>query len=273
MTEAGETVSPDGTVLSWQACGQRGKPEILFVHGLNQSRLSWDRQVSSSLRDRFRLVTFDLRGHGDSGKPSQPAAYADAALWAGDLLAVMDAAKLRRPMVVGWSLGALVAGFFVRAFGDARIAGINLAAGVVRPGPGFVSEAAITFAGLLQSPRLHTRVQATRDFLRACFSRPPEPDELAEMLVVNGMVPRALHQGLGGLSIDGLDEAWAIPKRMLLSYGAEDKLLRSSETIAHALAQNPGARVSLYTGIGHAPMWEDPERFNAELAAFVDGTA
>ena len=59
----------DGLNLSVQTYGDVGNEEILFIHGFGQSRLSWSKQTSSSLTEHHRVVTFDLRGHGDSDKP------------------------------------------------------------------------------------------------------------------------------------------------------------------------------------------------------------
>jgi non-heme chloroperoxidase len=47
---------------------QRGRP-IVFLHGVSQSSLTWNLQMSSSLADAHRLVAMDLRGHGLSDKP------------------------------------------------------------------------------------------------------------------------------------------------------------------------------------------------------------
>ena len=58
----------DGLNLSVQTYGDVGNDEILFVHGFGQSRLSWSKQTSSFLIERYRVVTFDLRGHGNSDK-------------------------------------------------------------------------------------------------------------------------------------------------------------------------------------------------------------
>jgi non-heme chloroperoxidase len=59
----------DGLNLSVQTYGGVGNDEILFIHGFGQSRLSWSKQTSSSLTEHYRVVTFDLRGHGNSDKP------------------------------------------------------------------------------------------------------------------------------------------------------------------------------------------------------------
>ena len=85
--------SADGTVLVGDAQGDAQASEILFIHGLRQSRLSWDKQFADPALAGFRLVRFDLRGHGDSDKPASPDAYADAELWAKDVAAVIGEAN------------------------------------------------------------------------------------------------------------------------------------------------------------------------------------
>ncbi|MEK8142516.1 alpha/beta fold hydrolase [Streptomyces sp. M10(2022)] len=98
------------------AYGNPAAPEILFAHGLGQSRLSWQRQVER-LSDHLRVVTFDMRGHGGSSVPDSPDAYADGARWADDIRAVIEAAQLRRPTMVGWSFGALTVGHYLKHYG------------------------------------------------------------------------------------------------------------------------------------------------------------
>jgi non-heme chloroperoxidase len=70
--------TPDGLTISAQEWGNPAGPEILFIHGFSQSHLSWIRQVDSDLAKEFRIVTYDLRGHGNSDKPLDPAHYQDS---------------------------------------------------------------------------------------------------------------------------------------------------------------------------------------------------
>jgi non-heme chloroperoxidase len=65
--------TPDGLTISAQEWGNPAGPEILFIHGYSQSYLSWMRQVDSDLAKEFHIVTYDLRGHGNSDKPLDPA--------------------------------------------------------------------------------------------------------------------------------------------------------------------------------------------------------
>ena len=62
--------------------GKADGPPILFIHGWSQNHLCWDRQYESALRDEFRLVAYDLRGHGMSEAPLGPENYTDGKLWA-----------------------------------------------------------------------------------------------------------------------------------------------------------------------------------------------
>ncbi len=261
--------SSDGLNLSVRAYGRPGGREILLIHGLGQSRLSWDRQIDA-LASRFRVVTYDLRGHGNSDKPASVEIYADGARWADDLQAVMDAAGLRRPVLVGWSLGGLVVGQYLAKYGGDRAAGVNLVDAVTKLSPELLGPVSLAYAGKLASPDLFVRSAAIAGFLAACFAVPPPEAELRQMLAYNGMVPRELQQGIGRISGEGIDAAFGIPSRMLVTYGAHDALTRP-EMSNRVLALNPRATLSIYANSGHAPFYEEAKRFNAELAAFTAG--
>lgn len=267
--EAFTARSKDGLALSGQAYGDPKAPAIVLIHGLGQSRLSWELQTAA-LADRFRVIAYDLRGHGDSDKPADPAAYADGGLWADDLQAVIAATGVQRPVLAGWSLGGLVIGHYVARYGAEGIAGANLVNAVTRLAPDLLTEHSRAFAPLLASPDFAIRTDAIERFLAACFAKPPAAEAFRRMLVFNGMVPRGVQQGILRISSDGLDEAFGRIPRLLVTFGALD-LLTSPEMSRRVLALNPRATLSVYDDAGHAPFYEAPERFNRELAAFAAG--
>src|SRR5207342_6306 len=78
-----------GLRLHVREWGKVDGPPILFVHGWSQNHLCWVKQYESSLADEFRLVAFDLRGHGMSEAPLEPEHYTDGKLWADDLAAII----------------------------------------------------------------------------------------------------------------------------------------------------------------------------------------
>ncbi|MBC7801094.1 MAG: alpha/beta hydrolase [Gemmatimonadaceae bacterium] len=260
--------TPDGLRLSVRSYGDPVRPELVLIHGLGQSRLSWDLQTSSTLAQQFRIVTYDLRGHGDSDKPDAVSAYADGTRWADDLRAVIQAAGLRRPTLVGWSLGGLVIGHYLARYGGDGVTGVNLVNAVTKLAPELLSPVARDFATKLASPDLSARTDAIEGFLAVCFAKQPPAATFRRMLVFNGMVPRAVQQGIVQIGSDGLDDAFAGVSRLLVTYGAQDALTLPAMS-QRVLALNPKARLSIYPDAGHTPFYEEPARFNAELAAFA----
>ena len=262
--------TPDGLTLAAARYGAVSGPEILLVHGLGQSGLSWARQTGGTLAETCHIISYDLRGHGNSSKPQDVAAYADPALWAADLHAVIKAAGLSRPIIVGWSLGGLIAGYYMKRYGQEHVGGVNLVGAVTKLSPELLGQAALAQRELLSSPDLATRAEAYASFLADCFAVPPPEVDFRRMLVFNGMVPREVQQAVPTLDSDGLDEVWAKINRLLVSWGDEERHTRF-EMSHRVLDLNPVAQMSIYQGVAHAPFYERPERFNRELAAFAKG--
>jgi non-heme chloroperoxidase len=262
----------DGLELAAVRTGNPSGPEIVLIHGLGQSRLSWSRQTQSSLAESCHIVSYDLRGHGDSSKPRSVDAYADPATWAADLHAVIEAAGFARPVVVGWSLGGLIAGFYIRRYGPERVNAINLVGALTKLSPELLGELALAHVAPLSSTDLAERSDAYASFLAACFSVPPPEPEFRRMLVFNGMVPREVYQVVPFLDSDDLDAVWPTVERLLVTWGSEDRHTRLAMS-RRILALNSAARMSIYQGAAHAPFYEHPSRFNSELAEFAISSA
>lgn len=261
--------SADGIQLTGEAVGNPASPEILFIHGLRQSRLSWDKQFGDPALSGFRLVRFDLRGHGDSDKPAALDAYADADRWADDVAAVIAAARLRRPVLVGWSLGGYVAGAYLRKYGGSQIAGVNLVDAVTRLSPDLLTPLAISFSKTAISHDLDERTAATAEFLAACFHRQPSDTELQRMLVVNGMTGRAVNEGFVRTATPDLEPVFqAYRGPILLTHGAHDRLVRLAMS-ERVKALHPHSQLSVFANSGHSPFYEEPARYGRELAAFT----
>jgi pimeloyl-ACP methyl ester carboxylesterase len=85
--------------------GPAGAPTVVLHHGLASSQRIWDLMVPALTR-RVRVVTFDARGHGLSGKPSSGYGFDHTV---ADTVAVIRATRSRRPVLAGHSWGAMVA--------------------------------------------------------------------------------------------------------------------------------------------------------------------
>ena len=263
--------TPDGLTISAQEWGNPSGPEILFIHGFSQSHLSWMRQVDSDLAKEFRIVTYDLRGHGNSDKPLDPAAYRNSKAWGDEVQAVMDAAGLKRPVLVGWSYAGRVISDYVATHGAGQLAGINFVDAPIKVDPALIGDN-LKNLPLMASEDLVTNISATRTFLHGCFSKQPSADDYETMLAFNMMVLPKVRAGLSGRPLDATEIMSKLKLPVLVTHGAEDRnaKLGAGQYTASVI---PGAKLSVYDGIGHSPFYEDAPRFNTELAAFVRAAA
>jgi len=259
--------TPDGLMISAQEWGNPSGPEILFIHGFSQSYMSWMRQYESDLARDFHMVTYDLRGHGNSDKPLDAARYRDAKAWADEVQAVMDAAGFKRPVLVGWSYAGRVISDYVTTYGAGKLAGINFVDASIKFIPEFVGDN-LKNLPLMTSEDLAINIAATRAFVRGCFSIQPSTDDFETMLSFNMMVPPKVRAGLGGRALDATEVMSKLKIPVLVTHGAEDKNSKLGNA-RYTASVIPGAKLSVYEGTGHSPFYEAPARFNAELAAFV----
>jgi pimeloyl-ACP methyl ester carboxylesterase len=78
-------------------------PPVVLLHGLGCGRRMWFHQILA-LQERFRIIAYDQRGHGLTDAPASATGYSAAHL-ARDLVGVLDALKIERAAIVGFSLG------------------------------------------------------------------------------------------------------------------------------------------------------------------------
>jgi pimeloyl-ACP methyl ester carboxylesterase len=244
-------------------------PPILLVHGWSQNHLCWAKQYESALADEFRLVAFDLRGHGMSEAPLEPAHYTAGELWADDIAAIVAALRLERPVVVGWSYGAFAICDYVRRYGQERIGAFAFVEGAVKLGeaafgtligPGFLDHFVAA-----TSDDLPTSIRAMRSFVRTCLVKPVSDDDLELAVCWNVVVPAAIRAHLAARELDCDDVLRRLERPLLVTHGRADTVVLPAMA-EHVLATCPTAEASWYDDVGHAPHLEEPARFNRELA-------
>ena len=261
-----------GLRLHVREWGKPDGPPILFIHGWSQNHLCWVKQYESALADKFRLVAYDLRGHGMSEAPLEPEHYTEDQLWADDVAAIVEELRLDRVVLVGWSYGSLVICDYLRAYGHDRVAAIDFVEGLVKLGeaafgtligPGFLDHFVAATAD-----DLPTNIQAMRSFVRACIVQPVPDDELETAVCWNVVVPAAVRANLAMRELDYDDVLRALVVPLLVTQGRADSVVLPAMA-EHVLATCPTAEASWYDGVGHVPHLEEPKRFNRELGALT----
>jgi non-heme chloroperoxidase len=258
-----------GLRLHVREWGRRDAPPILLIHGWSQNHLCWAKQYDSALADEFRLVAYDLRGHGMSEAPLEPQHYTDGRLWADDVAAIVDQLGLDGAVLVGWSYGAFVICDYLRAHGQDRVRAINFVEGAVKLGeeafgtligPGFLDHFVDATA-----KDLPTNIRAMRSFVRTCLVKPVSDDDLETAVCWNVAVPAIVRAHLAARRIDCDDVLRALRVPLLVTHGRADTVVLPAMA-EHVLATCPTAKPSWYDQVGHVPHLEEPERFNQELA-------
>lgn len=262
--------SSDGTRIATYAAGDPAKPAILLIHGWAQQSLCWDPLVAR-LKDRFHLVAMDMRGHGASDKPGDPAAYTDTRLWADDVAAVMAHHGLADVTLVGWSYGSRVIASYLATHGDGALAGVVLAGGILALGAAredwMMGEASPALDRDLYSADLTRLIPATARFVDACTATPLDRDTYGRMVAANMLCPAHARRALFAADWDMRPTYGAMSCPGLVIHGTADTVVSPATGEAAARAM-PKGRFLPYEGIGHAPFLEDPDRFAADLSTF-----
>ncbi|MGK6317309.1 alpha/beta fold hydrolase [Neorhizobium sp. DT-125] len=259
-------------VYSW---GKQDGPPILFIHGTTQSHLIWNRQYASDLAKDFRIVALDLRGHGESEKPLDEAAYNTAEYNADDINAVIKSLNLKKPFVVSWSGGGFVICDYLRKYGDGDLSGLGFIASSTKRGvpsaANFKGAGSSTgsAAGNLRSERSEENITGTLNFVKSMAAKPLPRDEYARIVAFNMQVPPNVRSILSVRNVDNGDVLEKVKVPTALFYGAKDVVVNPKATSQYILSTIRGSKLFWYEDAGHLLFVDDADRFNADLKAFV----
>ena len=247
---------------------EHGRP-ILYLHGFSQCGLSWNRQLNSDLAEDHRLLAMDMRGHGRSDRPAQ--GYDDTRLWAEDVKAVIDGLNLDRPVLCGWSYGAIVILDYIRHFGVDQVGGLHLVGAVTKLGREAAKETlSQEFLGLIPgffSTEAGESSASLEALLRLCFVQQPSSEEFRQMLEYNVSVPSFVRRALFARTVDNDDLLVKIRKPVLITHGAQDAIVKPATASQHRNLM-AHAEIQMVEKAGHAPFWDDAALFNQRQRVF-----
>lgn len=270
---ADSIVGGGGLQLAIYEAGRVGRPAIVFIHGFSQNSTTWEGQLAGPLSEQFHLVTYDMRGHGASDKPIDAAQYTDGSLWADDLAAVIRARNLHRPVLVGWSYGGYVMADYVRKHGDDTIGGLVFLNAVTKNGTdeavGFFTDEVLGIFGDVLAADTRRSLDGSRALVDL-FARPGSDAWLTAYGSAMMVAPTA-RAGMFSRVLDNDDVLGRIRVPTLVMHGQADRIVRPSAG-AHTARMVPGAKLIGYDGVGHAPHLDDPDRFDRDLAEFVEAS-
>jgi pimeloyl-ACP methyl ester carboxylesterase len=256
----------NGIKLAYQIDGPKDRPTVVLVHGFPFARATWKGQVAALKKD-FRVLTYDLRGMGQSSLGSAPQpleAYVD------DLIALLDHLKLSKVALAGLSMGGYIA---LRAVQRApeRFWALGLCDTKSEPD---TDEGKLGRAAGIKA-------------LRAKGAKPFAEGMLPKLLVdAKGVVGKALLGVMLQNKVPGMTNALAAMQGRtdtgaalsalavpgLILVGEKDAItpVAAAESMAQKNAKN---QLVVLPGAGHVSNLEAPEAFNAALLRFLKGVA
>jgi non-heme chloroperoxidase len=242
--------------------GDPGGEPIVFLPAYADSWFSYSR-VLPLLPARDHAYALDQRGHGDS---ERPACCYDVDDFAADAVAFLDAIGVERVTLVGHS-GSCFAARRVTVTHPERVARLVLSGS---PAGSLPTQVAVGLQATMRSLADPVPADFVREF-QAGAAHLPLPETFLEGLVAeSGKLPaRVWRDAADGLAaFDDTADLGRIATPTLLVWGDRDGLLPPQEQQRLAAAI-PGARSRVYPETGHSPHWERPERFAADLDAFM----
>jgi pimeloyl-ACP methyl ester carboxylesterase len=249
--------------LTWESQGE-GAP-VLLIHGLGYTRQGWG-PLRERLARRYRVISFDNRGIGESDIPPGPYRVEDMA---GDALQVLDEAGAERAHVLGASLGGFVAQV-VAADRPERVDRLILAC-TSPGGPDSYPLPEATLRLMTEAPSLAPEV-ALRRFVEnavAVGSRTELIDEIYAYRQAHPPDPAGWAAQAGaGAAWDAGDRLERIAAPTLVVTGTADTVVdpRNSELIAGRIH---GAQLERLEGAGHMLFWEQSEEFAGVVERFL----
>jgi non-heme chloroperoxidase len=278
-TNATHTVtSTDGTALAVQEWGKTDGPALLLLHAFGMTNMGWHPVIAGPLGQSHRIITFDHRGHGGSGKPVDPASYANGQQWADDIRAVIEALDLRDVSVVAWSMSGALFGDYLAVYGTDRIARVALLGAAHALGQPMME------AGQLGSVFADARTNLihTTDFASQWLGFAVVNDALTDTdmdadtwaIVQSGsmLLPVPARGAILMRAADHL-ETYRMADVPLLVLHAEGDRIVAFTAAERLVSARPDARLVRLPGTAHAPHWLHTETVNGELAAFFDAEA
>lgn len=245
----------DDARLYFEDSGGDGMP-VLLTHGFGASTGSWAGQVAA-FKDRYRIIAWDMRGHGATECPEDLAHFSQAKIEA-DMAALLDHLGIEKAVIGGHSLG----GFMSMAFNvrhPERVKALYLQG----CGPGYRRDEARATWNL----RAEARAKSLEDGGLAALGGGAEVRASIQNTATGlALAARGILSQVDARVIDSLPGI-SVPVLILIGDGDSDYLDGS-----HYMASRiPGAENVLVADAGHGVNVDQPDAVNKALGAFLDG--
>ena len=252
---------PTGVTMRYVHQGLPGGDPVIFLHGYTDSWKSWQ-LVLDRLPGSIRAYALDLRGHGGSDRPKSNYSMQEMS---ADVVALIRVLGLRNVMLVGHSMGSLIAREVLRTLPD-RVSRLVL----IGSGPSGSLPAVAGLREELKGQSYQIDEEFVRAFQHSTVSRQVDSTFMVEMIDASLTVPPWVwRQALEGIvKFDDLTQLREISIPTLVVWGDQDQIFPISAQ-RQLIERLPRGELSIYRGVGHAPHWEVSHLVTLQLLRFL----
>jgi pimeloyl-ACP methyl ester carboxylesterase len=249
------TINRDGVSIYYEVHGSG--PPLLLTHGYSSTSAMWHGQIEA-LSKHHKLVLWDMRGHGQSDYPDDPAAYSEA-LTIADMAALLDEIGANNAIVGGLSLGGYMSLAFYRAHPQ-RVRALL----IIDTGPGFKKDDA---RDAWNKRAFETGERFEREGLAVLKAGSRERSTVTHRDALG--LARAARGMLTQRDARVIELLPNIKVPSLVVVGADDApFLAASDYMA---AKIPAAKKVVIPAAGHAVNIDQPQAFIEAVLPFLDG--
>jgi len=251
---------------AWERHGDG--PAVAMIHGFGLNRAMWQWQLPA-LTPHFRVLTYDLLGHGESALPE---GAPDLAMFSGQLRRLMDRCGIERAAVVGFSLGGMIARRFALDYPD-RLTALAILHSAHDRSP---AEREAVRKRVRQAreygPAANVESALERWFTPAFRAGAPERIDLIRRWIA-GNDPDVFHRIYRVLAEGDAEIAQSLERitcPTLVMTGEDDP--GNTPAMSRAMTERiPDAHLKILPGLRHMALAESPDAVNGPLGMFLRG--
>jgi pimeloyl-ACP methyl ester carboxylesterase len=268
MLKTGFTETVHGRI-SWVDTGGK-RPAVLLIHGNSSCKEIFGRQLESKLGLDYRMIAFDLPGHGQSSDAPDPGRTYSIHGFADAAMALLEGLGVDRAVVVGWSLGGHAALEMMARWPGTAAAWITGTppAGAADIGEAFLPSEHMDLTFKDKFTDADARLYAQETVGEGVELEPWMVDACRR---ADGRFRPLMVQSLAaGLDLDEREIVGKAAQPLAVVSGGKDPFVNNVFLRSVAYNNLWDREVHILDGLGHMPFWEDAARVNPLLGRFLD---
>lgn len=253
-----------GVKLSYVESGPKNAPVIIFLHGATDSSHSWS-STTPYLDSQYHIYALDQRGHGDSDKPAYGYTVPQMA---EDVIAFMNREKVNKAVIVGHSMGSLIAHQVAAVYPERVNKLVLIGSAPTASGNAVLRDLWATTIGTstFQDPIDPAFIEAWQT-----GPNPVDPAFFSKVLSETAKVPARVWKNIFRL-LETDNHAYFlkdITAPVMIIWGTQDAIFSQADQDALIAALPTGAQFVPFAGAGHNVQWEQPQAVANSIQTFL----